>query len=284
MKTSVPTDCSLLDALQKLIPGASNRTLRQMLVQGRVRLNGEVCKRAGQQSNAGDILEVGGRAALPSRIHGIGIVFEDDDLIVVHKPAALLTVATQHERERTVYSYLSEVLHRPPVKQKLFVVHRLDKFVSGLLVFAKSEAVKSGLQAQFMKHDIQRKYWAIVEGRVSKERGTIRSHLAQDRSLRMHSTNDPDAGKEAITHYRVVRRLPELTCLEITLETGRKNQIRVHLSEMGHPIVGDRAYGCKTDPLGRIGLHAFCLGFVHPRTGAPLLFRTDPPPQFRRYL
>jgi len=255
-----------------------------MLAQGRVRLNGEICKRAGQRSSAGDVLEVGDRAALPPRIHGAEIVFEDDDLVVVHKPAGLLTVATLHEHEHTLYSYLSEHLRRPPGNQKLFVVHRLDKFVSGLLVFAKSESIQSRLQAQFRKHDIQRRYWAVVEGRVTRDGGTVRSRLAQDRSMRMHSTKDEGEGKEAITHYRVLRRLPTLTCLEITLETGRKNQIRVHLSEMGHPIVGDRAYGCTTDPLGRIGLHAFCLGFVHPRSGAPMLFRTEPPPQFRRYL
>ncbi len=284
MKTSLTTDCSLLEALQKLIPGASNRTLRQMLAQGRVRLNGEICKRAGHKSRAGDILALGDRTALPAHIHGIEIVFEDDDLLVVHKPAGLLTVATLHERERTVYHYLSEHLCRPPKRQELFVVHRLDKFVSGLLVFAKSQAIKSGLQAQFRKHDIQRRYWAVVEGRVNRDRGTIRSRLAQDRSLRMHSTKDPGTGKEAITHYRVLRRLPDLTCLEITLETGKKNQIRVHLSELGHPIVGDRAYGSKRDPLGRLALHAFCLGFVHPRSAAPLLFKTDPPPPFRRYL
>ncbi len=255
-----------------------------MLAQGRVRVNGEVCKLGGKMGRAGDIVEVGGRAAPPARLHGLEIVFEDEDVLVVHKPAGLLAVATLHERERTVYSHLREYLREPRRKERLFIVHRLDKFVSGLLVFAKSEAAKAGLQAQFRRHDIQRKYWAVVEGRVEKDRGTIRSRLAQDSSMRMHSTEKSGAGKEAVTHYRVLRRLPELTCLEITLETGRKNQIRVHLSEMGHPIVGDRAYGSTSDPLGRMGLHAFTLGFRHPRLGTALTFKTDPPPQFRRYL
>lgn len=284
MKTSLTTDCSLLEALQTLVPGASNRTLRQMLAQGRVHLNGAICKLASTQAGAGDVVEIGGRGACSSRIHGLDIVFEDEHLLVIHKPAGLLTVATQHERERTAYAYLREYLQESPKKQKLFIVHRLDKFVSGLLVFAKSEAVKAGLQALFAKHHIQRRYWAIVEGRVENERGTIRSRIAQDRSMRMHSTEDAEAGKHAVTHYRVLRCLPGLTCLEITLETGRKNQIRVHLSEMGHPIVGDQAYGSTTDPLGRMGLHAFELGFAHPRLGTPMHFKTDPPPEFRRYL
>ncbi len=255
-----------------------------MLAQGRVRLNGEVCKFAARKAGAGDVIEVVRRAAPPSRIHGLEVVFDDEDLLVIHKPAGLLTVATLHERERTAYKFLREYLQDPLRRQKLFVVHRLDKFVSGLLVFAKSETVKAGLQAQFRRHQIQRKYWAIVEGRVEKDRGTIRSRLAQDRSKRMHSTDDAGAGKDAVTHFRVLRRLRELTCLEVTLETGRKNQIRAHLSELGHPIVGDRAYGSKVDPLGRMGLHAFCLGFVHPGLRTPLLFKTEPPPQFRRYI
>jgi 23S rRNA pseudouridine1911/1915/1917 synthase len=255
-----------------------------MLAQGRVRLNGTVCKLANRRAGAGDVLEIGECAASPQRIHGLEIVYEDEDLLVIQKPAGLLTVATLHERERTAYAYLREYLREPPKKQRVFIVHRLDKFVSGLLVFAKSEAVKAGLQAQFEKHNIQRGYWAVVEGRVEKDKGTIRSRLAQDRSLRMHSTKDPQAGRVAVTHYRVLRRLPEMTCLEITLETGRKNQIRVHLSEMGHPIVGDQAYGSKTDPLGRMGLHAFRLGFIHPRRGTSLQFKTDPPPEFRRYI
>jgi 23S rRNA pseudouridine1911/1915/1917 synthase len=253
-----------------------------MLAQGRVSLNGAVCKVAARRARSGEVLEIADRAA--RRVHGLEIVYEDEDLLVIHKPAGLLTVATLHERERTAYAYLRAYLSHQPKRQRVFIVHRLDKFVSGLLVFAKNEAIKARLQAQFEKHNIQRGYWAIVEGRVEKDRGTIRSRLAQDRSMRMHSTEDPRAGKAAVTHYRVLRRLPEFTCLEITLETGRKNQIRVHLSETGHPIVGDRAYGSKFDPLGRMGLHAFRLGFIHPARGASLEFKTDPPPEFRRYL
>jgi 23S rRNA pseudouridine1911/1915/1917 synthase len=284
LKTIFPADCLLLDALQKMVPGAAKRTLRQMLALGRVRLNGIVSKIPRQRIRPGDIVEIGESTASTRRFRGLEVVYEDEDLLVIHKPAGLLTVATMHERERTAYAYLRQCLSGPRKKQRIFIVHRLDKFVSGLLVFAKSEAVKAGLQAQFERHKIERSYWAIVEGRVEKDSGTIRSRLAQDRSRRMHSTEEPHAGKEAVTHYRVLRRLPETTCLEITLETGRKNQIRVHLSELGHPIVGDQAYGCRIDPLGRMGLHAFRLGFLHPVSGTSLHFETDPPPEFRRYL
>ena len=255
-----------------------------MLAQGRVSVNGEPCSNAKLEVHPGDTLEVGQRRA-PSKLPGgLSILFEDNDILIIVKPVGLLTVATEDEREQTVYFYLRQYLQQRDRRQRLFIVHRLDKFASGILVFAKSERIKMMLQGVFMRHDIQRKYWAIVEGKVEKAEGTIRSLLAENRDLRMHSTTDANRGKPAVTHYRILRRAGKVTSLEVTLETGRKNQIRVHLSEMGHPIVGDRAYGCTQDPLGRLGLHAFLLGFRHPVTGAELLFKTDPPPEFLKYM
>jgi 23S rRNA pseudouridine1911/1915/1917 synthase len=273
-----------LEALQDLTPGASKRSLRQMLDQGRISLNGQNCKNPRQIVQAGNVLEIGARTKSTRIVPGLKIIYDDDDLLVVHKSAGLLSVATPHERDRTAYARLCQYVSKQNAKNKLFIVHRLDKFVSGILVFAKSEKVKAKLQAAFQKHDIERKYWAIVDGSVPKDRGSICNYLAEDRLYRVHSTEDQKTGKRAVTHYRVLQRFAKLTVLEITLETGRKNQIRAHLSEMGHPIVGDRAYGSKTNPLGRIGLHAFCLGFVHPTQGAKLHFVTEPPPEFRRFI
>jgi 23S rRNA pseudouridine1911/1915/1917 synthase len=254
-----------------------------MLQQGRVRLNGEVCRVASHPVRPGDVLEIGRR--LPAALEGgLKIVHEDRDVIVVHKPAGLLTVATPHENENTAHALLRRHARSRGGPAPVFVVHRLDKFVSGLLVFAKSESAQISLKSLFEAHAIERRYWAIVEGRVKADSGTIESRLAEDRAMRMRSTKDPREGKRAVTHYRVLRRFPEFTSLEITLETGRKNQIRVHLSELGHPIVGDRAYGSTKDPLGRMGLHAFRLGFMHPSRKKPMLFETDPPPEFRPYL
>jgi 23S rRNA pseudouridine1911/1915/1917 synthase len=255
-----------------------------MLSQGRILVNGDPCALSTQEVHSGDVLEIGPRRDLKKLPGGLKILYEDNEILVVSKPAGLLTVSTIDERERTAYSYLRKYLKERTPRQKLFIVHRLDKFASGILVFAKSEKAQSVLRGVFRTHDIQRNYWAIVEGKVEQERGVIRSHLAQDRSLRMHSTVDTRRGKSAVTHFRVLRRFPKSTALEVTLETGRKNQIRAHLSEMGHPIVGDRAYGSKQDPLGRLGLHAFRLGFRHPVRSIPLVFETDPPPQFLRYL
>jgi len=255
-----------------------------MLSQGRVSVNGEPCVLASRSISPRDVIEIGARRVTAKASGGLQVLYEDSDLLIVHKPAGLLTVATLDERDQTAYAHLRDYVREHNPRQKLYIVHRLDKLASGVLVFAKSERVQSLLQDVFSRHDIQRKYWAIVEGRVQKDHGTIRSHLAEDRSMRMHSTEDTRKGKSAVTHFRVLNRIHNLTMLEVTLETGRKNQIRVHLSEMGHPIVGDRAYGSTQNPLGRLGLHAFHLGFVHPVRGTPLTFQTEPPPEFRRYL
>jgi 23S rRNA pseudouridine1911/1915/1917 synthase len=255
-----------------------------MLAQGRVCVNGETCNLAGRQVRKGDSLEIGSRRAPTKLPSGLEVLFEDNDILIVQKPSGLLTVATKDERERTVYYHLREYLQSRNRRNRIFIVHRLDKYASGILVFAKSAEVQSVLQDIFSRHKIQRNYWAIVEGHVEKIQGTIRSRLAQDKSLRMHSTLDATKGKPAVTHYRVLRHFAKMTALEVTLETGRKNQIRAHLSELGHPIVGDRSYGSSQDPLKRLGLHAFRLGFKHPMSGEQLLFETPAPPEFRKYL
>ena len=275
---------SLLEALEILVPGAARRTLRQMLSQRRISLNGKICVNARHPVEQGDNLEIGAADVAAKLPYGLEVIFEDNDIIVVHKPVNLLTVATEGERERTVYACLRAWLKERNPGNKLFVIHRLDKFASGVLVFAKSERVQSLMKGIFQRHDIQRKYWAIVEGLVNKNQGTVQSYLAENRLMRMSSTDDRMHGKLAVTHFRVLRRIRNVSSLEVTLETGRKNQIRVHLSEMGHPIVGDRAYGCTKDPLKRLGLHAFHLSFQHPVTEKTMLFQTEPPPEFVRFL
>jgi len=182
-----------------------------MLEQGRVRIDGEVCKLAHRSIQAGQIVSLGAKTTATRLVSGLEIIFEDDDILVVHKPAGLLTVATPHEKERTVYSYLRKYLKQRGSAKRPFIVHRLDKFVSGLLVFAKSAEMRRRLQLLFKKHDVQRKYWAIVEGQITKGRGTIRSLLAEDRSRRMHSTQDRSIGKVAVTHFRVLRRVGRMT-------------------------------------------------------------------------
>jgi 23S rRNA pseudouridine1911/1915/1917 synthase len=210
----------------------------------------------------------------------IDIVFEDDSVIVVDKAAGLLTMGTDRERARTVYAALRKYANskRPP--EKIFIVHRLDREASGLLVFAKTIEAKEHLQTQFKDHTAGRKYIAVVEGRVTPDDFTIRSHLAENAAYRVYSTRKSGGGKLAVTHVHVVKRNRRTTLIEVGLETGRKHQIRVHLAERGHPVTGDKTYGSRSNPIQRMALHAAHLAFRHPRTGKAMQFDSRYPKSF----
>ena len=215
-----------------------------------------------------------------SLLEMIRIVFEDDSVIVVDKPAGLLTMATDREKVNTVYAALRAELNGRRPAEKVFIVHRLDREASGLLVFAKSIEAKEYLQNQFKDHSAGRQYVAVVEGRVTPDKFTIRSYLAENAALRVYSTPRSSAGKLAVTHVNVLKRNPRATVLEVKLETGRKHQIRVHLAERGHPIIGDKTYGSGRNPFHRIALHGAHLEFRHPRSAAPMAFDSNPPDAF----
>ena len=210
----------------------------------------------------------------------IRIVFEDESVVVIDKPAGLLTMATETERMKTAYAALRAYLNNKKPPEKLFIVHRLDREASGLLVFAKTVEAKERLQDQFKDHSAGRRYVAVVEGRVKADDFTIRSYLAENAAFRVYSTANRKIGKLAVTHVHVLKRSPKTTVVEVRLETGRKHQIRVHLAEHGHPIVGDKAYGSAFNPLRRMALHAAHLDFKHPVTGKLMTFDSRYPNTF----
>lgn len=279
MKLAVRETQTLLDALATLYPDSTKTTLRQMLQSGRVRVNGEVEKNARRHVDAGEIVEVGGKSVQPALPPGLAILHEDDDVIVVLKSPGLLTVATPRERESTAQAYLNAYLQEKG-GDRIHVVHRIDRETSGVLVFAKSFAAREKLKEKFAAHDVERVYVAVIEGEIDPPRGTIRSHLRERRDLRMESVDAHPDAKLAVTHYRTIATNGRYSMLEIRLETGRKNQIRTHLAEAGHPVVGDRLYGSTVNPLGRLGLHAKVLGFAHPRTGEKRVFTVPVPKSF----
>jgi 23S rRNA pseudouridine1911/1915/1917 synthase len=162
---------------------------------------------------------------------------------------------------------------------RLFIVHRLDRETSGLLVFAKSAAAKHALQAQFAARAVERRYVAVVEGAVRDTEGTLRSRLRETRAFRVRPARGSAGGREAITDYRVIGRGPATTLLALSLVTGRRGQIRAQLAALGHPIAGDRSYGARSDPLGRLCLHAARLAFTHPR-GHHVSFDSPASPRF----
>ena len=213
-------------------------------------------------------------------IDRIRIVFEDESVIVVDKPAGVLTMATEAERSKTVYAALREYLNRKKPREKLFVVHRLDREASGLLVFAKTIHAKQRLQDQFKNHTAGRRYIVLVEGRVEADDFTIRSYLTENAAYRVYSAKNQKIGKLAITHVHVLKRNTRTTLLEVRLETGRKHQIRVHLAESGHPVVGDKNYGSGWNPIRRLALHGVRLDFKHPVTGKLTTFHAAHPKSF----
>ena len=262
---------TLAERLRALYPEASGRSLKQWLETGRVTVDGRACRDGRRELAADAVVTLGGRASAPFP-RGLTLVHEDDAILVVVKPAGLLTVATERERERTAYRLLWDYLGSKQARP--FIVHRLDRETSGLLVFAKSESVKRTLQAQFEARTVERVYRALVEGRPAREQGTLESRLAEDRMLRVRSA---ERGRVAITHYRVLAARRENTLIELRLGTGRRHQIRVQLAESGWPIVGDVTHGGPRSGAGRLCLHATRLGFVHPVTGAPVVFESAPP-------
>lgn len=208
----------------------------------------------------------------------LDILYEDKYLIGVVKKSGLLTIASNKEKEKTLYSEVSEYVKKQHKSNKIFIIHRLDRDTSGIVLFAKDYKTKEKLQVNWDK--TTRKYIALVEGKVKKTTDTIKSYIAETKTLLSYSTNDSKKGKLAITEYKKIKENNQYTMLDINILTGRKNQIRVHLSEMGNPIVGDKKYNAKKNPIRRMTLHAYKLVFTHPITNKIIELETKIPKQF----
>jgi 23S rRNA pseudouridine1911/1915/1917 synthase len=275
---------TLAARLQALYPDASGVSRKDWLARGRVTVNGAIVRDGRTVVADGDRIGLGSetvaRVTLPRPLR---LVHEDDQLLVIEKPPDLLTIATDNEQDRTayrmVYAYLAS--KRPPARP--LIVHRLDRQTSGLLVLAKSVAAKRALQQQFAARTVAREYVAVVEGRVTSDAGTLEDRIVQSNALRVRRASASEEGaRVAVTRYRVRDRGAATTLLDVSLGTGRRHQIRVQLAAMGHPVVGDRTYHAKTDPIRRLCLHATALGFVHPGTGKPVRYECPAPPAFAK--
>jgi len=203
---------------------------------------------------------------------GLSLLYEDADVLVVDKPPGLLTMGNASERERTVYVALTDYVRKGQAKsrKRVFIVHRLDRETSGLLVFARTEEAKRALQEGW--DETSKTYIAVVHGRVEKDEGVITSWLVENSAFVVFSTQDTTKGKQARTGYRVLHRTAHRSLIELDLFTGRKHQIRVHMADLGHALLGDTRYGKAKDPVKRLALHAHTLAFTHPRTGERLEF------------
>jgi RluA family pseudouridine synthase len=213
---------------------------------------------------------------------GLVLLHEDADLLVVDKPAGLLTMASDRQKEKNAYFFMTDYVKKGSSKSRnrVFIVHRLDQDTSGVLVLAKHERAKRILQDDW--EQARKHYLAVVHGHPVPRRDTISSYLAENVAHIVYSTHDKVQGKLSHTSYEVIRRNANFSLLLIDLLTGRKNQIRVHMSDIGHPIVGDRKYGDSKDPNSRMALHAWTLRFPHPSTGEILTFHARAPSHFAR--
>jgi 23S rRNA pseudouridine1911/1915/1917 synthase len=262
--------------------GKSRNDLKAMLSRKQVCVNGAPVSRFNHPLLAGDSVTINSSKVVYELKHPkVKLVFEDEYLLVIEKTEGLLTVATDERKdETTAFSILSNYLKKKDLRNRLFIVHRIDRETSGLLMFAKSKEIQLALQENWHTNVTERVYTAVVEGIPNKEEDTIVSFLHESKALKMHSGRMDNGGQKAVTHYRVMRKNDQYAMLKVVLDTGRKNQIRVHMQDIGHPIIGDKKYGAAPSPIGRIGLHARVLAFIHPVTKETLRFETPIPRKF----
>lgn len=279
-KWTVEKPHKLLAFLYEMMPNRSRNTVKGILSRGQVVINGKVSTQFDDPLHPGDVVQIHSRVATETvKLSGLRILFEDDDLIVVEKDAGLLTVASKNERQMTAYRQLADYVKSVDPRNRIFIVHRLDRDTSGVMIFAKTKEMQQTLQNDWHNIVPERAYIALVEGNVKKD-GTITTWLKENKAFVVYSSFRPNDGQKAVTHYKVLKKNRHNSLLEVHLETGRKNQIRVHMQDLKHPIVGDRKYGAKTRPIGRLGLHAHKISFTHPVTGKALTFESKVPASF----
>ncbi len=219
---------------------------------------------------------------IDSRRGKIRILYEDEYLIVVDKPAGLLSISAGNMDEQTLYRLLNMDFARRRKRDRIFIVHRLDRETSGVVLFAKTYKEKLKLQDEWQTIVSDKIYDAVVEGQVKEKSFVIKSYLTENKAFRVYSTLDRNKGKEAVTRVECLASGKRYSLLKVRIDTGRKNQIRVHLSDYGNPVAGDRKYGAETNPLRRLCLHASGISFTHPVTGEKLTIESAPPAGFSR--
>jgi 23S rRNA pseudouridine1911/1915/1917 synthase len=276
----VASPSELLAYLFEAWPETKKKQVRTWLKLGSVAVNGKVITQFDHRLKPGDevLIRPKGWAAPETKVAGgVRIRFEDADILVIDKPSGLLSIASPSEEEKTVYAFLTGHVRKgnPRGRERVWIVHRLDRETSGLMVFAKNEAAKTALQTNW--ETAEKKYWAVVEGAPAGDSGMLDCHLDESNPLKVYIAKEGVDTRHALTHYRVTKKGEKTTLLELTLETGRRHQIRVQLAGAGCPIVGDKKYGALTDPIRRIALHASSLKFPHPTTKKDMRFDSPLP-------
>ena len=264
----------LIEFLKKMFSNLSKNSVKSLLHNEKVFVNGNMTTKYNYELNIGDVVEIREKVA-----KNIDIIYEDKDIIVINKPSGLLTVATEKEKNKTAYHLVMEYLKKKNKNNRIFIIHRLDKDTSGIIMFAKNERAKHLYQDNWNDIVKKRCYYAVIEGKMENKEGTIKSYLKENGNM-VYSVKDR-SGKLAITEYKVLKERKNISLLDINLKTGRKNQIRVHMKENKTPILGDLKYGEKSKLINRLALHAYKLELINPVTKKLLIFEASMPNEIR---
>lgn len=264
----------LIEFLKKTFSNLSKNSVKSLLHNEKVFVNGNMTTKYNYELNIGDVVEIREKVA-----KNIDIIYEDKDIIVINKPSGLLTVATEKEKNKTAYHLVMEYLKKKNKNNRIFIIHRLDKDTSGIIMFAKNERAKHLYQDNWNDIVKKRCYYAVIDGKMENKEGTIKSYLKENGNM-VYSVKDR-SGKIAITEYKVLKEIKNISLLDINLRTGRKNQIRVHMKENKTPILGDLKYGEKSKLINRLALHAYKLELVNPVTKKLLTFEINMPNEFK---
>lgn len=281
MKVEKPTP--LMEFLKEKLKGQSTTSIKSLLTHKCILLNqSKIVTQYNYPLKPGDEISIqSSKSSRYDLLHPqLKIVFEDDFIIAVEKKEGLLSVATSQERSLTAYNILDKYLKRKDKNKRIFVVHRLDRETSGIMLFAKCREAQIKLKADWNDRVVERSYVAVVEGVLNKKEDTIVSYLYGDEQTIMHSSPNEEDGLLAITHYKVLKTNGKNSMLQLNLETGRTNQIRVHLQSIGHSVIGDEKYGSNQNPIKRMCLHAQTISFKHPISQKVFSFSMDVPQSF----
>ena len=277
-----PTEATtLLPFLLQVLAPRSRTEVKSILAHSHVKVNGTATTQFDQPLAPGDEVLINFThpfLSLNSRM--VRLMYEDPDIVVIEKQSGLLTVPAGQTREKTAQKIVDDYLYASDGHSHAYVCHRLDQYTSGILIFAKNSQVQQMFRDSWTSYVVERRYLAVCEGVPADPEGEVRSYLAENAAMKVYSTDDPEKGKLSVTRYKVLKTHGDYSQVDIQLLTGRKNQIRVHMSDLGCPIAGDRKYGAKTNPIGRLMLHNYVLQFFHPITRENLRFELPIPKNF----
>lgn len=277
----VSGESKLLEFLYSHITNESRNNIKKYLSNHQVLVNGNCITQFDYLIYKEDIVQISKYAIKKQEKENIklDIIYEDDELIAINKPSGLLSIESDNEKTNTAYRLLSDYVAKKDKKARVFIIHRIDKDTSGVLLVAKNEKIKNLLQHKWQEIVTKRQYIAICEGIFNVKSGVVKSYLKENVNHLMYSSNDKN-GQFSVTHYKVIKQNKDYSMVEVNIDSGRKNQIRVHMGDLKHKVVGDEKYGPVSDPLKRLGLHAEILSFIHPITKKELVFKAKVPSCF----